>query len=340
MLNPVRHLILLFCSALLASAATSELKLKNGDRVLGDIVSRSQGVLVFRSEIFGEIKVPEAQVASLTTSQPEANKPKGTKTVAGRAQSPDGKPSIKEALAGMSKWRRILHETKGNVELGFNEQTGRSNSSTLNLRADAEYAKDVDNYHMAWRYFYGRSYGILQADHRDGSFRWRHDLKNSFFVQAITQYADDGIKKIDVNLEQSLGLGLKAYDKHDQVLNLGGGSTLEYRKAFGFDQGSLVLGDLFEDYTWKVTERVSLKQDSSVQYSPVKRAGFTIINGQMLETNAEASNYRYHFNLALQTKISGNLSINLRYEYEYDNTIPVTTMRSDQRISTTLGYGF
>jgi len=46
------------------------------------------------------------------------------------------------------------------------------------------------------------------------------------------------------------------------------------------------------------------------------------------------------FNATLQGKLTHRITANLRYEYEYDNTITDQRMKSDKRISTTLGYAF
>ncbi|MFA5264173.1 MAG: DUF481 domain-containing protein [Opitutaceae bacterium] len=336
----MRLLLFFLASALIATASpTSELKLKNGDRIRGELIQKADGKIVFRSEIFGDIQVPESQVASIDPMPAASGSESPHESQAKEAASCATVPPLlaKESRSG---WRKILEETKGMVELGFNDQTGRSSASDLALRASAEYVAGVDSYRVNWRYFYGHSNGILQTDRRDGSFRWRHDLKNRLFVQYVSSYADDSIKEIDINLEQSVGLGWNAYNTPTKVLNIGGGSTVQYRRALGLDEGTVILGDLFQDYSWKLSDRISFKQEASAQYSPISRSSYTIVNGQMLRTDSEATNYRFRLNAALEGKISGRLSLNLRYDYEYDNAIPVPDLKADQRISSTIGYVF
>ncbi len=335
------RLLFLFFMVLLsvATAATSELKLKNGDRISGELVRKSDGRIIFRSDIFGEIQVPEAQVASLEThskapdSKSTPGSPAGTQ-VAAAASPASTETTVKK------HWHRILKETKGMMEFGFNDQTGRRKVADLSLRANAEYSEGVDSYRLNWRYFYGRSYGVLQTDRRDGSFRWRHDLKNTTFMQYVSSYSDDSIKEIDINLEQSVGLGWNALKRGHTILNVGGGGTVQYRKALGIEQGAVALVDVFEDYSWKLSERISFKQEASAQYSPAKRSSFTILNGQLIRAESGIMNYRFRFNLAAQGKISEHLALNLRYDYEYDNTIPIVDLKADQRISSTIGYMF
>ena len=50
--------------------------------------------------------------------------------------------------------------------------------------------------------------------------------------------------------------------------------------------------------------------------------------------------YDYKFHTSLQGKISKHLSLNLHFEYEFDNAILDPNARGSQRVTTTLGYGF
>ncbi|MCB1103627.1 MAG: DUF481 domain-containing protein [Cephaloticoccus sp.] len=54
----------------------------------------------------------------------------------------------------------------------------------------------------------------------------------------------------------------------------------------------------------------------------------------------EADNYKVRFNSTLQGKMSERISLNLRYEFEYDNAVLNKEARSDQRITSSVGYAF
>ena len=70
---------------------------------------------------------------------------------------------------------------------------------------------------------------------------------------------------------------------------------------------------------------------------------FTLANlgGFALELfRDEAENYKVRFNSTLQGKLSERISINLRYEYEYDNAILDENGRTDKRVTSSVGYSF
>lgn len=368
MLSPFRFITGCLAAFLSVTAViAAELKMKNGDKVTGEIVSRNDGKIKIKTVLFGTIEVAESAVETITIapakpSEPQTGSPSANaqpsapapqeevRVVAGSAAAP--KPRIQRFVVGIPgvlpllqspvgvRLREVIDGSKGSVQFGLTDQTGRRKSVDVSFIGNAEYVTESNNYRMGGRYLYGRAEGEVVTDRREATFRWRHDLKHHIFSQTVTTYNDDAIKLIDMNLEQSVGLGVTAYRKRNCIFNIGSGFTTQYRKLQEYESGTVVLGDLFEDFSYKFTDRISFKQEGSAQYSPVSRASYTIVSGAMLPTTDEATNYRFKFNAALQSKISSHLSVNLRYDFEFDNTIGEEGLKADQRITSTIGYEF
>ena len=51
-------------------------------------------------------------------------------------------------------------------------------------------------------------------------------------------------------------------------------------------------------------------------------------------------NYKLQFDAALQGRFTDRLSLNLRFEHEFDNSVVKQDARTDQRITSSLGYAF
>jgi putative salt-induced outer membrane protein YdiY len=322
----------------------SELRLKNGDRISGELIKKAEGKVYFHSAVLGDIAVNEALVDRIDEGKPSPDSECGPKQGGGKSEAMASSSSTQPAaptLAGQeSYWQHFKAHFKGSFEFGLNDQTGRQSSINLALRADAEYTRKANAYKLSWRYLYGRADGSIQSDHRDTTFRWRRQLNKDFFFQIEDSYANDRVKGIDLNLEQSAGLGYNAIKSEKQVFIVGMGSTAQYREIYGTESGTVALADLFEEYSYKISSRLNLKQDSSAQYSPVNRTNYTLVNGHLTPTDSEATNYRVRFNVSLQGKFTDHISLNLRYEYEYDNTITETGLRADQRITSSIGYTY
>ena len=49
---------------------------------------------------------------------------------------------------------------------------------------------------------------------------------------------------------------------------------------------------------------------------------------------------RAEVNAALEGKVTNQLSLNVRFEYDYDRAVPEVDLRGDQRLITSLGYAW
>ncbi len=355
-----------------SGAGAAELYLKSGDKLSGVLLRRDAGRVFLKHPLLGEISLPESELVRVQEDPPTGpGAPAALASALGApahaAASAPGQPAPKataasdKALAAaaaqakasredddeapvystwLKGWKRVMADAKGTLELGYQEQDGRRNTSNLSFRASAEYTNLPDNYRFDWRYYYGDYNDVVQTDKKDWSFRWRHDLNKRIFTQTITTYASDRIKNIDINLEQSAGMGYAALNTNRQKFNVGAGLVGQHRIILEQDTGLIALGELFEDYTRRINKRFSIRQEARVQYSPTHRASYTTLNGQLVRSNAEVDNYRYRFNASLEGKITEKISLNLRFEYEFDNTVVESDLKSDRRVSTTLGYTF
>jgi putative salt-induced outer membrane protein YdiY len=342
---------LAFVSAPLSAA--TELRLRNGDVLRGEHLKTENGIIHFRSPVLGtmlvpaadaEVKdVPDTPVESLVglppvkaTAKPNTD---ADKTPEGNAKPADDKnadnphaavatvakptaPSKAAAHVSKPKW-------KGKVEFGYQQQSGRKDAISGSLRIDAESAtKSANLLKASARALYGKQNSQINSERYEGSFRWRHDFGARLFTQSLTSYLADRVKHIDQSYEQNIGLGYRIIDHGRHILNAGFGGTAQYRQALGVTEDVVYLTEFFQDYSYKINGRLSFTQESNALYS----------TKAILRDTSPAGNYRLRFNTALQGKISDRVSLNLRYEYEYDNTVANPALRADQRVTSSIGY--
>ncbi|MCP5529571.1 MAG: DUF481 domain-containing protein [Opitutaceae bacterium] len=226
------------------------------------------------------------------------------------------------------------------MEFGFFNQSGRSEINNTSIRAEAEKKAGIDSLRLTGRYLYGENNGNVASDRTDASFRWRRDMSQRVFSQTLSSYAKDRVTQINLNLEQngSLGYQLLAADRHR--MNIGAGLTLQYREAENIEPGLNYFGEVFQDYTYKINGRMTLSQAINALYSPNESARLINANVSARSLTPEADNYKVRFNSTLQGKMSERISLNLRYEFEYDNAVLNKEARSDQRITSSVGYAF
>lgn len=323
--------------ALVGSVSATELHLQNGDRITGEVTRRAEGKIYFQSPVLGllivnetdaiVIEVPETPVESLAGLPPSIEQVK-------LKEADPQKPTAKRLVDSKHKW-------KGKLEFGYQTQSGRSSVLNYSARGEAEKTKGVDNYRFSARYLYGETSDVATTDRQDASFRWRHEMSDRVFGQTLSSYTSDRIKGIDLNVEQNAGLGYKFLQRERQKASIGAGITMQYREADGIEKGLNYLGEFFQDYTYKLNGRLTFLQDFNALYSPNGRArSITASAATGLSLNDEAENFKIRFNSTLQGKLSERISLNLRYEYEYDNAILDKNERADRRVTSSLGYSF
>lgn len=336
---PIRSLFYLFilfvtiALGYISPASAAELHLSNGDRVTGTVIMRADSKIHFRSDLLGELVVDETDAAIVEAPDtpvetlsglPPPTRPTETQSSTALVSAPSAPPPL--------KW-------KGKLEFGFFSQGGRSEINNTSIRVETEKKDHADSLRAVGRYLYGENNGDIASDRIDASFRWRHDMSPRVFSQTLSSYAKDRVTQIDLNFEQngSLGYQLIAADHHR--VSVGAGLTMQYRDAEGIEPGLNTFGEIFQDYTYKLNGHMTISQALNALYSP--NGGVRLNSTKAVPTlTDDANNYKVRFNSTLQGKMSEHISLNLRYEFEYDNAILDKEARSEQRITSSIGYAF
>lgn len=308
----------------------AELRFNNGDRLTGELISQENGQIRFLSPALGEVvvlenlatvvdkpEIPVETLAGLPPPQPSPAPP------AAAPQQADQASKAAAPAPEPSRWR-------GKVEFGFQQQSGSSESIDFSLRMDAERKSGPDQYRASGRLLYGEKSDIRSSDRYDASFRWRRDFSNRVFGQTLSTFLADRIKRIDESYEQNLGIGYRFLERERHIVNAGVGATGRYRDAAGTDQNLQLLGEVFEDYTYKINGHFTFLQNALLQWSTEEPSSF--VQGRQ--------NYKVQFDTALQGRLTDRMSLNLRFEHEFDNAVISREARTDQRLTSSLGYAF
>lgn len=300
-----------------------QIKLTNGDIVSGVIVEEDKHTVVLRSPIFGELEIPRSKIAPLPSPSTPSVQVQNTPGIAA-IPAKTGKPA--QGVKPEDKpWR-----TK--VEFGYNQEQGKNDITRYNVIAQSEKNIGPNNLKATGRISYSKQNQKETTDRTEAGFRWRHNFPSRLFSQTQSTYYRDHIAAIDVNLEQSVGLGYKLFDTDRFTFNFGSGMTGQYREANNLDYNTAALADFFQDQTFKFNEIAKLVQSFTMQYWPSSPL--------VAATARNEENLKWRFSTALVGKLSEQISINLRYEYDYDNTVANPAARETQRVISSLGYTF
>jgi putative salt-induced outer membrane protein YdiY len=234
--------------------------------------------------------------------------------------------------------RELGTNWRSKIDVGFNWQNGSKDKQDVSLRFESRRKIGKSDYRFQTRYLLAKTNGTTSADSLDAGLRWRRDFNDRWFTQTNTTYYDDGVREIDLNVDQNAGFGYRILTGDLAKANLGAGVTVQYRQAAGVDEGVAKFGEFFQDLVWRFHDRFEFSQEASARFSPDERPLGLPSSGTQVASGVP--NYRLVFESVVRGQITETMTVNLRYEFKFDNAIANRDARADQRITTGLGYAF
>lgn len=318
------------CSLLLALGAFLPLNLgaetwnlENGDRITGALVRDDAEYLEIRHAQLGMLRLAKS---ALRLEAP----PTGTAADLAVTEVPKAAAAAGGKKKPASDWKR-------QIEFGFAHQSGTKSKQDLTLRAQVDGKKGANTFRGTARLLQSEAGGRTVTDRREADFRWRHDVTKRLFAQSLTTYAADDVREIDLSVEQQLGGGYRIVDAPRHKVNVGLGAVVQYLERQGYEDATALLGNFFQDYSFNWNSRLKLTQESNVLVSD--SSAFSSLGGRSgLSGAPRDGSYRMRFNTAVQSKVTSQMSLNVRYEYDYDRSVPDPDLRGDQRVTTSLAY--
>jgi len=307
--------------ALLAPAGRSEtLVLANGDQLTGDRIREDAEFIELQHAQLGLVRVPRKALRDTSPAVSKTSDSSGMELPVTEQVNSALKPEL-------MKWKRQM-------EVGYAQQSGAKEKQDLSIRLQFDGKEGANTFRGTARMLQSEVGGVTVTERQEADFRWRYDINKRLFAQALTNYAEDIVRKVDLSLEQQLGGGYRLVDSKRHKANIGLGAVVQYLERVNANDQTALLGSVFQDYAYQWNSQVKLVQDSSFMFSD---SGALNVKGGVSNAPA-AGSYRMKFNTGIQSKVTSNMSLNVRFEYDYDNSIEDSRLRVDQRLTTSLGY--
>ena len=296
-------------------AVEVRISLRNGDVLRGRLISEGDIVLIEHT-ILGDVEIPKRSVRSII--RPNQNRNEGdTPEEPENEESQASRSRIKDFLRVISfeNWSRQF-------EFGMNLQSGRRDKLDYNARFNVRRRIEKNDFRFEARRYFGESDRGKTTDRLYSNLRWRRDLSPGVFYQTDTLYSSDAIKEIDVNLEQTLGLGYRLLNQKALKVSTGAGLSGRYREDNVDNGNTNYLFDVFQDLDYRLGSRLRFTQEFRIALPPDER-----------------SEYEYEFQAGIVSKVTDSLHLSIRYQLEYDRSLP-EDRREDQRIVSSVGIDF
>ena len=296
-------------------AVEVRISLRNGDVLRGRLISEGDIVLIEHT-ILGDVEIPQRSVRSII--RPNQNRNEGDTPEEPENEEPQASRSrMKDFLRVISfeNWSRQF-------EFGMNLQSGRRDKLDYNARFNVRRRIEKNDFRFEARRYFGESDRGKTTDRLYSNLRWRRDLSPGVFYQTDTLYSSDAIKEIDVNLEQTLGLGYRLLNQKALKVSTGAGLSGRYREDNVDNGNTNYLFDVFQDLDYRLGSRLRFTQEFRIALPPDER-----------------SEYEYEFQAGIVSKVTDSLHLSIRYQLEYDRSLP-EDRREDQRGVSSVGIDF
>ena len=308
-----------------------KLELPDGEILIGSLVSQDDTTYVFLSQSLGEVRVKKdgahlgpvepagtvmadhppawAQAHAAPSAPVAGTAPGAAKTGAAKAL-PAAPPPV--------KWKRSF-------EAGYSYQANGNQVSNTSTYVRAEIVRESPGSSVGFlgRYVFGEQNSQRNTDKLDTDLKFNFDYANRVLLRNDFMYSYDRLKQLANEFEENVGVNLILFKRPHFRYSVGPGVAVQYAETMGDTNSYKMLGDISQDFSWQISDRVTLNNTASYLYVPGIWA-----------------DYRLRAASALIGKISEHATINVRYEYEFEAIRPVANGRSDNRVFTTLGYTF
>jgi hypothetical protein len=294
-----------------APPANDLLVYKDGDRVLGRLVSSEGGMIVFRSNRFGELRVPSAQAEVFLDGAAVLPRPVSVVTAQRTAAAPAAEDNPDTELAEQRRFvdrlstrlRHFFGPWHGRVSFSsdvVNDTTER-HSEVLDARMERKWVGDEVRFDS--RYEFSSTNEKTSTDITKGGAYWRHDLSHRWFtivhpsLEWNRNYVLNDADEDYFLLQNEVGGGLTVWDRPGKKFRLGFSENLYDVWLFRTDaHTSRNIESLFVEAEFKLPWNVKLTE-RGIRY-------FSFRGGHM----------GWESQLELSKKFSENLVLALRHE--------------------------
>jgi putative salt-induced outer membrane protein YdiY len=328
-----------FCLAagLLSSSHAAIVTLNNGDQVSGELKQLNNGVLLIRSGILGEVKIPWNKVSKLVTDEDVRIQLNDGAMVKGKLMLDDGKVAVdKQTPSQPVNLARqdisalnppIVDESfkySGKVDLGGAFNRGNSDDDQLHTNGELIARSPGDRYTLNWEVNEARSSGVKTTSNRRLLGQYDHFLDPKNYLYANAKGERDDLA--DLNLRTAIGGGYGRQFIDTDITKLSSQVGLAY---------------VNEDYT-----------DSPDRSFPSLNFGFkyeqkffnkklVFFNNLDLDQSLEdADDLLLHNRMGIRVPIANGLNLSTQFNVDYDKEPADGKKTTDTALIFSVGYAF
>ena len=209
---------------------------------------------------------------------------------------------------------------KGNVELGYVNTSGNTETQTLNAKAKVEAMYSKWRQSLQLEALNSSDKKVTTAERYLALLKSDYRFSKRDYAFGLLNYENDRFTGYDYRASITLGYGRRVIDSEPLWLELEGGPGVRYSKLNDGDTQDEAVFRLAGNFGWQISKSSLFEQDLSTEI------------GEDVTISRSVS--------ALSTQIIGSLAMKLSYTYRHTSEVPEGVKKNDTETSVTLVYKF
>ncbi|MBT0653437.1 DUF481 domain-containing protein [Geomobilimonas luticola] len=316
------------------SAEADEVRMKNGDRLTGEIVRMEKELLVFRTSYAEEkLSIAWKEVGCIVSDRNLPVEFKGNEFLIGRINCPEtGKIQVESVVLGKSQPVPLVQllavnpsTYSGVFNLGGSFNNGNTDTRGVNIATQFQVRTHKHRFTVGAKYNYAEANGAATARNSSGSLKYDFFTTEKIYSYAQSLTEQDTFANLNLRNTEGLGLGYQFFDSRPLSLFVEAGISYFNEDVKTGEDKRDAAGRWSAGLDWEaVPKRLKLfhRQEGYYSFSVgsvVLRAeqGFRMPLRDSIAANFEVD-YRFNSSPEAGKKTSDlSLILGLTYEYAY-----------------------
>ncbi len=330
--------LIVFCSLLFVpkQGYSDEIFLKNKDKISGEVLTLSKGILKISTPYSKSIELDKSQVKSLRTDHPVRVQLENGWSVKGKLNpTKDGLYSIKttkssrraiipfDEIVSINAPKVEPKNWKGKFFAGGTQQTGNTDRLTITFGGEGKLKLDTEEFEIKFRTIYTEEDDKITSRNTLGRGQYNHFFNEKWYGLLSLEALKDKFKNLNLRLAIGPGLGYVVWDDPIKNLKLEAGITYFSEDLKTGTDTQFMTGRFSGVFDYQFSENLSFK-NKTILFPSFENVGeFTLRN--------EAG---------LSTRLAEAWSLNLSHILDYDNETPADVKAADSFLILALQYDF
>lgn len=327
-----------FCSSFISPkhGYADEIYLKNNDKISGEVLTLSKGILKISTPYSKNIELDKSQIKSLKTNHSVRVQLENGWSVKGKLHpTKDGFYSIKTAkssrraiipfdeIVSINAPKEKPKIWKGKFFAGGTQQTGNTDRLTITFGGEGKLNLDTETFEIKFRTIYTEEDDKITSRNTLGRGQYNHFFNDKWYGLLSLEALKDKFKNLNLRLAIGPGLGYVVWDDQVKNLKLEAGLTYFSEDLKTGEDTQFMTGRFSGIFEYQFSEILSFN-NKTILFPSFENVGeFTLRN--------EAG---------LSTRLAEAWSLNLSHILDYDNETPADVKAADSFLILALQYDF